>query len=85
MKNTTLSVETAAIMKCAEVCEKAAHGVAGAGIFAEAVRALIPQDGRTQLEEFGMKVADRVYGHFGVDPDREQLRAIVTNLIGEKK
>lgn len=92
------AIETAAIMRAEEcvintfnelqfkdsdtqLCVKAALGDAMVKL-----RALIPQDGRTQLAEFGWQVA-----HAILDARREglldgnEIHAIVTNLIGEKK
>ena len=82
------AIETAAIMKCAEVCER----VTGYGAEAchDTLLALIPQDGKTALEEFGMKVAEEVrlqmFSRYQDDKDpyisMEALVSIVTNLIG---
>lgn len=83
------AIETAAIIRAANECitgngndeEMNSYGKC----FAKAILALIPQDGRTQLEEFGMNVANEIAEHYGYSLLTEKaLNAIVTNLIGEK-
>lgn len=90
------AIETAAIMKCGEMCANAkVHGTGSPNIDAvhngaiddciKAILALIPPDGQTQLEEFGMKVAAATYNEHPKKPEQtlsEWFRAIVTNLIG---
>lgn len=90
-----LAIDTAAKMQAAEVVEKSEvmANELGLGDNAEHFRAIkddilatIPQDGITALEEFGMKCArsgevSRLSERFRTD---DELRAIVTNLIGER-
>lgn len=86
------AIETAAIMKCAKVVDGWASTASEYGFDGDMeqfmrvktdILALIPQDGRTALEELGMKVAQEVFNECQ-KPGRpwEKLRAIVTNLIG---
>lgn len=80
------AIETAAYMRAAEVADQ--YEKPG---LADEIRSLIPQDGRTQLEEFGIRVASKAAGYGwsmgmeGADTMGIDLRAIVANLIGEKK
>lgn len=91
------AIETAAIMRAAEWYKKEGWLKDEEDIPA-GILALIPQDGRTKLEEFGMKVAVSV-AHLALSKAfirtldswgrnkpqiEDDLRAIVTNLIGEK-
>jgi hypothetical protein len=88
------AIETAAYMRAAEVCEKLRASIIpcdqfesgkqdSAYVLKHRIHALVPQDGRTQLEEFGWKLAQAI-----LEARREGLldgsdiRAIVTNLIG---
>ena len=76
------AIETAAIMKCAEEVFRHVESDDDANAAHDAILALIPQDGRTALEEFGWQVA-----HAILDARREELldgndiSAIVTNLM----
>lgn len=91
------AIETAAIMRCMEVCRqlddepRKDQDYASAGDCIDSLLALIPQGGRTQLEEFGMKVAQEVKSATVYNECRNmltkenELRAIVANRIGEKK
>lgn len=82
------AIETAAIMRAAE-----AVACPGRTIFdtEKAILALIPKDGRTELEEFGMKVATETRSAVLINTREDlftedsSLRAIVTNLIGAAK
>lgn len=86
------AIETAAIIRCAEVAYVTIRANLGFSVEAEATKqsilALIPQDRRTQLEEFGMKVATETRSAVLINTREDlftedsSLRAIVTNLIG---
>lgn len=77
------AIETAAYMRAAEVADQ--YEKPG---LADEIRSLIPQDGRTQLEQKCMEIAEEAasFGHGAWSlPTEGQLRAIVTNLIGAAK
>lgn len=72
------AIETAAIMSCVDLA-----GWNG-NVHQSKMIALIIQDGLTQLEQFGMKVAEEAatFGHGSWSlPTKGQLHTIVTNLI----
>lgn len=83
-------IEASVIIKCAEILPAYAHNLDGVQVVAldsalQAIRTLISQDGRTALEEFGMKVAQEVaMALIGLSASyqTDKLRAIVTNLMG---
>ena len=90
------AIETATLMRAMKVVDGWASTASEYGFDGDMeqfmrvkadIEALITQDGRTQLEQKCMEVAEDVAdlisdGGYQTDDD---LRAIVTNLIGEKK
>lgn len=87
------AIETAAIMRAKEIVDGWGKTASDYGFTEDAeqfaavsreILALIPQDGRTQLEQKCMEAADAALRSEGIHCGANDLHAIVIDVIGEK-